>query len=581
MRPGMFVGLTVRNILLIDTLDIRFGGGLCVLTGETGAGKSIILDAMGLATGARGSGSLVRAGEDSGSVTAEFDLPADHPALAILDEHGLERGLERGDSLLLRRTLESNGRGRAFVNDQPVSIGLLRTIGDCLTEYHGQHDERGLLNATGHRALLDRFGGLGKLAGKVQSAFDDFQRHGTARRDAEREVEAARADEDYVRHVLAELDELDPQPGEEEHLAAERSLLMQSTKLADEFSAVYDSIGGGEGVDARLRGASRRLGRILDRVEYGREHFVELLATLERASIEATEAVTALESAASGIKHDPERLERTEERLFALRAAARKHDCTVDQISALREKLTARLKTIDSGAAHIASLIDAEEQARKAFADNVQELRAARISAATRLASGVNQELASLKLEKARFETAVEQLPPENWTGAGGERIEFQVSTNPGAPVGALSRIASGGELSRFLLALKVVLAATGNAVTLIFDEIDRGLGGAVAGAVGERLALLSQFTQVLVVTHSPQVAAQAHHHWRIDKETQPSSNKDASAGDTPADEIVVTRVRSLDAAARREEIARMLSGARITDEARAAAGRLLDADAA
>lgn len=578
MRPGMFVSLTVRNILLIDTLDIQFGGGLCVMTGETGAGKSIILDAMGLATGARGSGSLVRVGEKNGSVTAEFELPTDHPVQAILDDHGLAgEDPEGADNLLLRRVLDSSGRGRAFINDQPVSIGLLRTIGDCLTEYHGQHDERGLLNATGHRALLDRFGGLGDQTEAVAAAFDHFRECVTAREQAEHDIKTARADEDYVRHVLAELDELDPQPGEEESLATERSLLMQSTKLADEFSAVCDSLHEGGGVDALLRGASRRLERLLERVDNGREHFADLLAVLERASIEATEAIEALDSAASAIKHDPVRLERTEERLFALRAAARKHNCTVDEITQLREKFSQRLKTIDSGDTHVASLIEAEQHAHQALTTAIQRLREARVKAAARLDSGVNRELASLKLDKARFETEIEDLPPEKWGGAGGERVEFQVSTNPGTPVGPLSRIASGGELSRFLLALKVVLAATGEAATLVFDEIDRGLGGAVAGAVGERLARLSQHTQVLVVTHSPQVAAQADHHWRIDKVAQTAQGKNAKA----KDEFVVTRVRNLDLEARREEIARMLSGARITDEARAAADRLLDADAA
>ena len=570
----MFAGLTVRNILLIDTLDIRFGEGLCALTGETGAGKSIILDALGLATGARGDSSLVRVGEDSGIVTAEFDVPADHPARAVLEA----QGLDGSGNLLLRRVLGADGRGRAFINDQPVSVGLLRTVGDSLIEYHGQHDDRGLLNATGHRTLLDRFGGLGVLNDAVQSGYETLQRHKKARHDAEQEVEAARADEEYVRHTLAELDELDPQPGEEEKITAERSLLMHGAKLAEEFSDVLASVTEGGGVDALLRGALRRLERVLDRVDNGHTHFAELLATLEQASLEATEAIVALGDAAAGVKHDPARLEQIEERLFALRAAARKHQCKIDDLAGVRAKLGAHLNTIDSGAAHIAALVAAETQAREAFVMAVETLGDARTEAAARIDTAVNRELKFLKLEKATFVTSVERLSPESWSGAGGERVEFQVSTNPGAPLGALARIASGGELSRFLLALKVVLAAQGEAASLVFDEIDRGIGGAVAGAVGERLARLARHAQVLVVTHSPQVAAQASHHWRISKAPLSRSKAGATGG---ADDPVVTRVDRLDDNARREEIARMLSGARITDEARAAADRLLDADAA
>ncbi len=570
----MFVGLTVRNILLIDTLDLQFGDGLSVLTGETGAGKSIILDSLGLAIGARGDSALVRDGEANGVVTAEFDVPADHPARALLED----QGLDGSGNLLLRRLVGADGRSRAFVNDQPVSVGLLRSLGDSLIEYHGQNGDRGLLNPAGHRALLDRFGALGPRADEVQSDYAALRHCEDARRSAEQEREAARADEAYLRHVLAELDDLDPRRGDEERLANERSLLMHGTKLAEEFSAVLASMTEGGGVDALIRGGLRRLERVLDRVDHGHEQFAELLAVLERASVEATEAVAALGDAAARIQHDPDRLERTEERLFALRAAARKHQCATDQLPGLRARMTERLSVIDGGADHMAALTEAENAARETFTAAVSRLAKARADAAARLDQAINRELASLKLEKAAFHTDVSPLPPEDWTGAGGERVEFQVSTNPGAPLGALVRIASGGELSRFLLAIKVVLAAQGEAASLVFDEIDRGIGGAVAGAVGERLARLAEQTQVLVVTHSPQVAAQARHHWRIEK--VPLSETGAG-GKVAAVERLVTRVTRLDDTARREEIARMLSGMRVTDEARAAADRLLDADAA
>jgi DNA repair protein RecN (Recombination protein N) len=569
----MFVGLTVRNILLIDRLDLQLGSGLCALTGETGAGKSIILDSLGLATGARGDSALVRRGQEQGTVTAEFAAPQTHPARTILREQGLDdEGDEGSGNLLLRRVIGADGRGRAFINDQPVSVALLRSIGECLIEYHGQHDDRGLLNATGHRSLLDRFAGHDDLVAKVGDGFDDLKRCMEARRKAEDDAAAARADEAYVRHALGELDELAPEMGEEESLAAERSFLMHGTKLADEFSAVLAGVRTDGGVDAQLRGASRRLERVLERIEGGRARFADLLASLERASIEATEAVVALDDAAGSIEHDPGKLERTEERLFALRAAARKHSCSVDALAELRDRLTERLGLIDGGAEHIADLAEAEQAARDRFTKAAGRLSAARAKVATRLDKAVNRELGSLKLEKAVFHTSVETVSPDDWSAAGGDRVEFQVSTNPGAPLGALSRIASGGEMSRFLLALKVVLAGEGEPASLVFDEIDRGLGGAVADAVGERLARLAEHTQVLVVTHSPQVAAQAALHWRIDKGDEDNADKDDG---------FVTRVQLLDRDQRREEIARMLSGAQVTDEARAAADRLLDADAA
>ncbi len=554
----MLVGLTIHDIVLIDRLDVKFDAGLCVLTGETGAGKSIILDAMNLTTGARGDANLVRKGAKQGSAVAEFEVAPDHPARRIL----FEQELEADGNLLLRRTLGSDGRSRAFVNDQPVSIGLLRRIGECLVEVHGQHDDRGLFNAAGHRLLLDGYGGLEPAAAKVEAGYQDLLAAREAREQAEAEITAARREEEYLRHAVEELDSLAPVAGEDQQLAVARSLMMHGEKLAEELAEVAEALGEEGGIESRLRGAHRRLQRAAERIEGGATVLDAAVAALERSSLEATEAVAAVDAAARGLSFDAGELDRAESRLFALRAAARKYNCEVDDLAVLQVDLSQQLVAIDDSAGRVAALAQKEAAAEKSFRAAATVLSKARVKAAARLGKGVNGELPPLKLEKATFHVHLSPLEPEDWGPGGAERVEFQVSTNPGAPVGPLGRIASGGELSRFMLALKVVLAKEGSAASLIFDEVDRGIGGAVANAVGERLAALAVDTQVLVVTHSPQVAARATHHWRIEK--------------TDGGEAALTSMVSLAGEARREEIARMLSGARITDEARAAADQLL-----
>jgi len=549
----MLTGLSIRDIVLIESLDLDFAPGLGVLTGETGAGKSILLDALGLALGARADSGLVRAGQAQGSVTTSFELAEGHPAIALLDANDIPH--EPGEPLVIRRTVRADGGSRAFVNDQPVSAGLLRELGPMLVEIHGQHDDRGLLNPRGHRALLDAFGRI-----DTAPAAEAWQRLTDARAaldEARRTFEAAERDRDWLAHSLTELDKLDPKPGEEEALSNMRATMQAGARLGEELAGISALLGGSEGGLAALRQAARRLDRIAG------EHplLAHALAALDRAVIEASEGEEALERAAAALAFDPARLEEAEARLFDIRALARKHRVDPDALPGLREELAAELSAIDAGEERIAAL-EAEVRAAEAAYDTAAEaLSAARRAAAARLDEAVAKELAPLKLDAARFRTVQSAIEP---SAAGRDRIEFEVSTNPGAPFGPLTRIASGGELSRFILALKVALAAAGGPTTMIFDEIDRGVGGAVASAIGERLYRLAAGGQVIVVTHSPQVAARGARHLLIEK----------------SHDGLVTRtsVHALDETRRREEIARMLSGAEVTDEARAQAKRLLEA---
>ena len=552
----MLTALAIRDVVLIEALDLEFGSGLGTLTGETGAGKSILLDALSLALGVRADSGLVRNGAAQAVVTASFDLPVDHPAMAMLAENGLDA--EPGEPLVIRRIVKSDGGSRAFVNDQPASAAMLRDMGTTLVEIHGQHDDRGLLNARGHRALLDTFGkldvqGVAALHRTWRIAEDALA---TARTD----LDNAARDREWLEHAVTELSAFDPQDGEEQSLAAERSDMQKGAKLADDLVAVSDFLDGSEGGLAALRQAARRLDRI------AAEHplLADALNALDRAVIEASEAEDKLAAAGDALRFDPQRLEAAETRLFEMRALARKHRTEPDKLAALRDELAERLERIDAGDAGIARLEAEAKATRVAYLDAAQALSEARRNAAARLDAAVAGELAPLKLDAARFRTAVEPLPEAGWAAHGRDRIEFEISTNPGAPFAPLAKIASGGELSRFILALKVALAEEGGAATMIFDEIDRGVGGAVASAIGERLARLSAGAQVLVVTHSPQVAARGLHHWLIAK----------------SHDGLVTRtgVRPLDPAERREEIARMLSGAEVTAEARAQASRLIEA---
>lgn len=558
----MLKTLSIRDIVVIDRLDLSFSQGLCVLTGETGAGKSILLDSLGLALGARGERGLVRPGAERGQVTAVFELPPDHEVWTLLRDQGLDDGADDG-LLILRRVIEADGRTRAFLNDAPVGVGLLRDIGAGLVEIHGQHDDRGLLNAAGHRRLLDAFAGAEDALAAVRAAHAGWDAARAAVRAEEAALAATRADEDYLRHSLAELDRLDPAIGEEEELAARRTQMMQGEKIRSGLNDVLGDLVSDGGADAQLRGAMRRLERMTDPVGDGLE---AVLTALERASVEAGEAIALLEEMLGRLDFDPREQEATEERLFALRAAARKHQCAVDDLQTLREDYAARLALLDHSEARLRTLVAEEATARAAFRKAALALRQKREKAAAALDRVVNGELAPLKMEKAKFRTRLDPLDDDHWTADGGERVEFEVATNPGAPFGPLMKIASGGEQSRFILALKVALAERGSTPTLIFDEVDRGVGGAVADAVGERLARLSASAQILVVTHSPQVAAAGNHHWHIRKQARKTAGR----------EEMITEVTPLDPAARQEEIARMLAGARITDEARAAAAQLM-----
>ena len=545
--------LSIRDVVLIDRLELEFESGLGVLTGETGAGKSILLDSLGLALGVRADTGLVRQGEQQASVAVEFDLPSDHPAFALLAEQGIES--EPGEPLMVRRTLKADGGSRAFAGGSGVSASLLRDIANGLVEIHGQHDDRGLLNPRGHRTLLDSFGRID--AGEVEAAWGEVDRLERELAEAREAAAAAERDREWLEHAAKEISALAPEPGEETSLAEQRAAMQAGARAGEMLTGLDELLGGSEGALALLRNAARRI----ERGAAEHELLAEALASLDRALIEASEAEDKIARAAEAMAFDPARLETVEARLFDIRGLARKHRVEPDVLAALGEELVAKLALIEAGGERIATLEGKLADARTAFDEKARELRERRTEAAVQLDTAVAGELPPLKLDAANFRTALTEADPGP---AGIDRVEFEVSTNPGAPFGPLTRIASGGELSRFILALKVALAEAGTAQTMIFDEIDRGVGGAVASAIGERLARLARKSQLLVVTHSPQVAARAAHHYRIEKAHEGGATR--------------TLVRKLTADERREEIARMLSGAAITDEARAQAARLLEA---
>jgi DNA repair protein RecN (Recombination protein N) len=553
----MLTRLSIRNIVLIEALDLDFARGLGVLTGETGAGKSILLDALGLVLGDRAETSLVRAGEDKASVTASFEFAALPPAIAAaLDDADI--AVEPGEPLLIRRQVKADGGSKAFINDQPASVALLRELAPALVELHGQHDDRGLVNPRGHRALLDRYAGT-DVAG-LERAFADWARAEAQLAEARSEVEQAKADQDLLIAHLAELAALEPVAGEEERLALARADMQKGEKLSGDLEDLRHLWEGSDSPLAALRVAARRLDRIAEQHPL----LIEALAALDRAVIEAGEAEEKLAAAAEALVHDPMELERAETRLFDLRAAARKHRCEVDDLPELMRSMRARLDAIEGGEAQLDALEAAAKEARAAYVAKAEAAHDARTKAAGKLDKAVAAELAPLKLDAAKFRTSVATLPEDKWGAHGMDAVEFLISTNPGADFAPLNKIASGGELSRFILALKVALAEKGGAATIIFDEIDRGVGGAVASAIGERLArLAANEGQLLAVTHSPQVAARGQQHYFIAK---------ASSGT-----VTKTSVVLLDPAGRQEEIARMLSGAEVTPEARAQADRLLE----
>lgn len=552
----MLTALSIRDVVLIEALDLDFTAGLGVLTGETGAGKSILLDALGLALGSRADSGLVRHGTERARVTASFaPLAASHPALALLEDAGIE--VEPGEPLVIRREVKRDGGSRGFIADQPASAALLRDVGTTLVEIHGQHDERGLLNPRGHRALLDAFGRIDTTA--VAAAHSEWLAAEQSLAEARERLLNDASEREWLDHSIAEIAALAPVAGEEEALATARTDMQKGVRLVDEMESVDKLLGGSDGALAQLRAATRRLDRLAS------EHplFAEALAAFDRALIEAGEGEDALAKATEALRFDPAELDRIETRLFDLRALARKHRVEADALAPLLEELTARRAAIDAGDQSLAALETRVATAQASYRNASEALHAERAAAADALDRAVAAELAPLKLDAARFRTAVEPLDPSQWGPHGADRVEFLIATNPGAPFAGLMKIASGGELSRFLLALKVSLAEVGGAGTIIFDEIDRGVGGAVASAIGERLSRLSDSRQLLVVTHSPQVAARGTQHYMIAK--------------TSDGTVARTGVRSLGAAERQEEIARMLSGADITDEARAQAARLME----
>ncbi len=555
----MLVRLSIRDVVLIERLDIAFTSGLGVLTGETGAGKSILLDSLGLALGERADSGLVRRGADQLSVTAQFDVARDHPAFALLRDQGLDAD---EDMLLLRRVVTKDGRSKAFVNDQPTSVGLLRQIGDMLVEVHGQFDSHGLLNPATHRGVLDAYGAAGAELRACRGAFATWKTAAKARAQAEADLQAARTEEETLRGAEEELAALNPRPGEEAQLAEKRAFLMNGEKLAEGLTGALQAMeAGGGGVEGILRGAQRALNRVQSLSE---ATIAPIIEALERAAIEAAEAHNLLDKAAGDIDLDPRHLEEVEERLFALRGLARKHACETDALPAVLDELRRRLRALDDGGSDLVRLAKEEQAARQGYLEAARALSKARKAAALTLDAAVAHELPPLKLDKAVFTTRVDDLPEEQWAADGLDRVAFEVATNPGAAPGPIGKIASGGELARFMLALKVVLARVSPVPTLVFDEVDAGIGGATAAAVGDRLGRLAADLQVLVVTHSPQVAAKGHGHWRVSKRSE---------GDS-----VSTTIERLTGDERREEVARMLAGETVTNEARAAAASLMGA---
>ena len=557
----MLVSLSIRDFVLIEKLDLDLaradGGGLGALTGETGAGKSILIDALGLALGGRADSGAVRRGAMQASVAASFDLRGGHAAHQVLRD----QALEVEDILTLRRLVGADGRGRAFVNDQPVSVALLRRLGGTLVEIQGQMEQHGLLDMGTHRRSLDTFAALEGHTGAVRVAWQAWRAAEQASADAASAAEAARRDEEFLRHAVKELAALAPQADDEEKLTQERQALRAGSVLGETLSQALGELEHGRGAVAALRAAHRLIERQADKAA-GR--LDTALAALDRALSEATEAQAQVEAARESLDVDPTRLDKIEERLFALRALARKHGVPVAELAALAERFASQLAALDDGEAQLIRLAAEARAARAAYVDAAERLTVARRKGAGRLDRAVAAELAPLRLEKARFVTGISTLPETEWSEHGTERVQFLVATNPGAPPAPIARIASGGELSRFLLALKVCLSRVGDAATIVFDEVDSGIGGATATAVGERLRRLAKDVQVLVVTHSPQVAALADRQWLIRKTT----TRNAASTD----------VLALDAVGRREEIARMLAGAEVTAEARAAADRLLAA---
>ena len=555
----MLITLSIRDVVLIGRLDLSFEPGLSVLTGETGAGKSILLDSLGLALGVRADARLVRHGAKKAVVTAVFEVAENNLVFQVLED----RGINSSDgSIVLRRVLNCDGNSKAFINDQPVGVQLLKQVGQTLVEVHGQFDNQRLLNESTHLSLLDTYGGLSKEVKKTADAHSLWSAAMKSRKTSEAEIELMRKDQEYIVHALEELKILNPKPGEESLLAFQRSSMMNSEKLVMAMNTAVKNLEGDSGAIARLKSAFNSLEQVADK---SNAQLIEIVAALNRASSEAAEAEALLENVAASLELDPVILEQAEERLFALRALGRKHNLEVDELAALTENLKCKVRTLEDGDSYLSELVKKEAAALKVFEKEAQVLSRARKLKAARIDKEVAKELKPLKMEKAVFSTSVIDLNENSWGPQGKDKVIFEVSTNPGAPAGPLGKISSGGELARFTLAIKAVMARADPIMTLIFDEVDSGVGGAVADAVGERLEKLAceGLGQVLVVTHSPQVAARGLHHWLVSK--------------TTVDPSVLTSVDLLNEEERKEEIARMLAGAEVTNEARAAADSLLE----
>ena len=570
----MLTRLTICDIVLVDRLELDIQPGLSVLTGETGAGKSILLDSLSLATGARADIGLIRNGAAQASVTAEFEVPSAHSVFEFLDDKGL--ALEPGEPLMLRRTVARDGRSKAFVNDQPVSVAVLKALGQSLLEVHGQHETVGLLDARSHLGMLDTYGGTASELARVATAFRTVKALRDEHRDLMKRAQGDKAELEVLTLRLQELERLNPQPQEEANLASERALLGASERALEDITEARDAVGGDQ-LSQRLAKAFRALDhartRAMQAGATGEDEVLKRLSAaadaLDRTLIAADEALALMDQAADSLDVEPGQLDRVEERLFALRAMARKLGVLVDDLPAERVRIARSLNQIEDLDAHMARLEKAMAAAQADFHAAVADLRGRRQTAGEALAAAVMGELTPLKLDKARFRVALRAVEPERYNGTGGDVVEFEVKTNPGAEWGGLAVIASGGELARFALALKAALAARGGAdvatPVMIFDEVDQGVGGAVADAVGLRLKRLAQTAQVIVVTHSPQVAARGDSHLKVSKQ-------DFEGG-------VRSRVAVLDRDEALEELARMLSGAEITPEARAAALRLKSAE--
>jgi DNA repair protein RecN (Recombination protein N) len=546
----MLCSLSIRNVVLIDQLEIEFKDGFCALTGETGAGKSILLDSLSLSLGARADSGLVRKGADQASVTAVFEIPKQHPVHDMLKA----QDLQSDTTLVLRRTLGTDGRSRAFINDQPVSAGLLKQIGDSLVEIHGQFEAHGLLNPATHLQILDEYAGF---ENPLQPAWDFWRAETAAFDDLRNQARQSKEDEEYLRTSIHDLDALDPQRGEEESLSGLRARLMHRERVLEALNTAHHTLSDD---DDPVRKALAALDKVADKIG---DAGAEIIAALDRSVSEIEEARGRMQSLSSELEHADHDLQSIDDRLFDLRAQARKHSCTIDDLPDAREKLATRLNMIE----HAGDLLETQQRkmdlARKSYITLAEKIHQARQDAGKKLDTLVQKELPPLKLDKARFATSVERLEEPEWGPHGMSRVRFLVATNPGSDPGPLNKIASGGELSRFMLALKVVMAEIGAAGSLVFDEVDAGISGSTADAVGERLARLARKRQVLVVTHAPQVAARADHHWIVRKDG--------------AREVKTNVLALHDLQARREEIARMLSGASITEEARAAAEKLLE----